>query len=171
MRSTPPAASLSSSYQTSCPSRPPHQAILWTVEQIHVYTVGVMEKFPFCLDTVPFCLLTVFHFIRFLTFFRFTVLFPFSFRAVCVLFTLTSGKLITAVQLHKRVVSTRGVAKFIQRYAASGTIARHPVTGRLYFQVKKTFPRATHPLYCAAALYCTACTTYTVSTARVGLLS
>ena len=47
---------------------------------------------------VPFCLRTVFHFIRFLTVFRFpfTVLFPFIYRAVCVLFTLTSGKLITA---------------------------------------------------------------------------
>ena len=30
-------------------------------------TVGVMEKFPFRFDTVPFCLRTVFHFIRFLT--------------------------------------------------------------------------------------------------------
>ena len=32
-----------------------------------------MEKFPFRFDTVPFCLCTVFHFIRFLSVFRFTV--------------------------------------------------------------------------------------------------
>ena len=34
-------------------------------------TVGVMEKFPFRFDTVPFCLRTVFNFIRFLTVYRF----------------------------------------------------------------------------------------------------
>ena len=51
------------------------------------HTVGVMEKFPFRFDTVPFCLHTVFHFIRFSKPFSvlpFTVLFPFSYRSVTV---------------------------------------------------------------------------------------
>ena len=36
-------------------------------------TVGVMENFPFRFDNVLFCLRTVFHFMCFLTVFRFTV--------------------------------------------------------------------------------------------------
>ena len=52
-----------------------------------------MEKFPFRFVSVPFSIfLTVFRF----SVLPFTVLFPFSYRAVSVLFTLTSGKLITA---------------------------------------------------------------------------
>ena len=59
-----------------------------------------MEKFQFRFDTVPFCLRTVFHFIRF-PFYRL----PFYSRLVtvqipcgiCVLFTLTSGKLSTVI--------------------------------------------------------------------------
>ena len=71
-------------YELDCPYQAAH-------------TVGVMEKFQFRFDTVPFCLRTVFHFIRFLnvlcfTVYRFvpvlvTVQLPCS--AICVFFYIT----------------------------------------------------------------------------------
>ena len=60
-------------YELDCPYQAAH-------------TVGVMEKFQFRFDTVPFCLRTVFNFIRFLTVFCFTV-----YRFVPVLVTVQCG--------------------------------------------------------------------------------